>query len=227
MLSEHGFFCSNIECRASLSTPSLAVQLDLQLRNFISKFYEAWLVCDEPTCGNRTRMMSVYGKKCLVSGCRGAMHFEVSRYCCRRAHPRLTRSLSQYSDAKLYDQLLYIDTLFDIERALTKVAGGSQQGPSRFRPCLPSSPRSPLSVRRFRPIPRRSEPPRPRAVAQGRDEAPREERPSLGIDGVALLVHEGSVALSSVSCPLLVVYPRFLLLLASLVVDSSACKRCI
>lgn len=80
MLSDHGFFCGNIECQASLPTPSLAVQLDLQLRGFISRFYEAWLVCDEPTCGNRTRMMSVYGKKCLVSGCRGAMHFEVSRF---------------------------------------------------------------------------------------------------------------------------------------------------
>ncbi|BGP09423.1 DNA-directed DNA polymerase alpha catalytic subunit pol1 [Rhodotorula toruloides] len=114
MLSDHGFFCGNIECQASLPTPSLAVQLDLQLRGFISRFYEAWLVCDEPTCGNRTRMMSVYGKKCLVSGCRGAMHFE-------------------YSDAKLYDQLLYIDTLFDIERALNKVAGGAQQGPVQTR----------------------------------------------------------------------------------------------
>ncbi|BGO92070.1 DNA-directed DNA polymerase alpha catalytic subunit pol1 [Rhodotorula toruloides] len=73
MLSEHGFFCGNID-----------------------KIYEAWLVCDEPTCRNRTRIMSVYGKECLASGCHGAMHFE-------------------YSDA-VYQQLLYPDTLFDIER---------------------------------------------------------------------------------------------------------------
>lgn len=78
MLSEHGFFCCNNECMAPLPLASVAVQLDVQLRRFIGKFYEAWLVCDESTCGNRTRMMSVYGKKCLVAGCRGAMHAEVS-----------------------------------------------------------------------------------------------------------------------------------------------------
>lgn len=77
MLSEHGFFCGNIDCMSPLSIASVAVQLDLQLRRFIAKLYEAWLVCDESTCGNRTRMMSVYGKRCLVAGCRGAMHPEV------------------------------------------------------------------------------------------------------------------------------------------------------
>ncbi|GAA5918206.1 hypothetical protein JCM8208_006171, partial [Rhodotorula glutinis] len=114
LISEHGFFCANIECQAPLGTPSMAIQLDLQLRSFIAKFYEAWLTCDESTCGNRTCMMSVYGKKCLVAGCRGAMHLE-------------------YSDSKLYDQLLYFDTLFDIEKAALKVAGGAEQEPLQVR----------------------------------------------------------------------------------------------
>ncbi|BGP49603.1 DNA-directed DNA polymerase alpha catalytic subunit pol1 [Rhodotorula kratochvilovae] len=114
MLSKDGFFCGNIECQAPLSVPSIAVQIDIQLRSFIGKFYEAWLTCDESTCGNRTRMMSVYGKKCLVAGCRGAMHLE-------------------YSDSKLYDQLLYFDTLFDIEKAVAKVAGGAEQEPLQAR----------------------------------------------------------------------------------------------
>ncbi|BGP59681.1 DNA-directed DNA polymerase alpha catalytic subunit pol1 [Rhodotorula toruloides] len=69
MLSEHGFFCGNVECRDFIPTPSLAVQLDLKLCGVISKFY--------------------------------------------------------YADAKLYDQLLYIDTSSNIERALGKVAGGA------------------------------------------------------------------------------------------------------
>ncbi|GAA6009942.1 DNA-directed DNA polymerase alpha catalytic subunit POL1 [Rhodotorula paludigena] len=114
LLTEHGFFCSNIECQAPLSTASLATQLDIQLRAFVTKFYQAWMVCDETTCGNRTRMMSVYGKRCLVAGCRGAMHFE-------------------YSDAKLYDQLLYFDSLFDAEKALAKVAGTGQHEVVRNR----------------------------------------------------------------------------------------------
>ncbi|GAA5986163.1 hypothetical protein JCM11641_004732 [Rhodosporidiobolus odoratus] len=108
LLSKNGLFCSNIECQSPLSAPSLAIQLDLQIRAFIAKFYEAWMVCDEQTCGNRTRMMSVYGKKCLIAGCRGGMHFE-------------------YSDAKLYDQLLYFDTILDSEKALLKAAGTPQQ----------------------------------------------------------------------------------------------------
>ncbi|GAA6028504.1 hypothetical protein JCM8097_007252 [Rhodosporidiobolus ruineniae] len=116
LLSKNGIFCGNIECQNPLSIPSLAVQLDLQIRCFITKFYEAWLVCDEQTCSNRTRMMSVYGKKCLIGGCRGAMHFE-------------------YSDSKLYDQILYFDTLLDTEKALLKAAGTPQQGKS----CLSSN----------------------------------------------------------------------------------------
>ncbi|GAA5981594.1 hypothetical protein JCM5350_008038 [Sporobolomyces pararoseus] len=108
VLNSIGMSCGSIDCQQPLSIPSVAVQLDLQIRSFIGKFYEAWLVCDESTCGNRTRMMSVYGKRCLAPQCRGAMHFE-------------------YSDSKLYDQLLYFDYLFDVEKARTKVAGGADQ----------------------------------------------------------------------------------------------------
>lgn len=77
VMNSIGMFCGSIDCQQPLSIPSVAIQLDLQIRAFISKFYEAWLVCDESTCGNRTRMMSVYGKRCLVPQCRGSMHFEV------------------------------------------------------------------------------------------------------------------------------------------------------
>ena len=79
VISKSGMFCGNLDCQQPLSIPSLAIQLDLQIRSFITKFYEAWLVCDESTCSNRTRMMSVYGKRCLQPQCRGAMHFEVCR----------------------------------------------------------------------------------------------------------------------------------------------------
>ncbi|KAK4050302.1 DNA-directed DNA polymerase alpha catalytic subunit pol1 [Microbotryomycetes sp. JL201] len=102
MISKSGFFCTNMECLEPLSVPSMAVQLDLQIRSFISKFYEGWIVCDEPTCGNRTRMMSVYGRVCLVPNCKGQVHFE-------------------YNDNHLYTQLLYFDTLFDVGRIRGKL----------------------------------------------------------------------------------------------------------
>lgn len=80
LLTSGGIRCSNSDCFQPLSIPSLAVQLDLQIRSHISKFYEGWLVCDDQSCGNRTRMMSVYGKRCLVASCRGKMHYEVRRF---------------------------------------------------------------------------------------------------------------------------------------------------
>lgn len=43
----------------------------------------------------------------------------------------LTRAFIQYSDSKLYDQLLYFDTLFDMDRAIAKVAGTAKQGAPR------------------------------------------------------------------------------------------------
>ncbi|KAG5220024.1 DNA-directed DNA polymerase alpha catalytic [Salix suchowensis] len=64
-------------CSFAFSIPSLLCQLEHQIRTHISKYYEGWLVCDDPTCDNRTRMMSVYGKRCLRSGCRGNVGFEV------------------------------------------------------------------------------------------------------------------------------------------------------
>jgi hypothetical protein len=27
--------------------------------------YEGWTICDDPTCGHRTRIMSVYSRRCL------------------------------------------------------------------------------------------------------------------------------------------------------------------
>ncbi|KAK4052007.1 DNA-directed DNA polymerase alpha catalytic subunit pol1 [Microbotryomycetes sp. JL221] len=108
-LTKSGMFCTNIECLEPLSVASVAVQLDLQIRQHVSKFYEGWIVCDEPTCGNRTRMMSVYGRVCLMPGCKGQVQFE-------------------YSDGQLYAQLLYFDTLFDVERVRSKLfANGSPE----------------------------------------------------------------------------------------------------
>ncbi|KDQ26754.1 hypothetical protein PLEOSDRAFT_1105655 [Pleurotus ostreatus PC15] len=86
-------------CSFTFSIPSLLCQLEHQIRAHISKYYEGWLVCDDPTCDNRTRMMSVYGKRCLRSGCRGNVGFE-------------------YSDAALYNQLRYYAFLFDSKKAL-------------------------------------------------------------------------------------------------------------
>lgn len=91
-------------CQATLSTASLQAQLEAQLREHIGRYYEHWMVCDDPTCGNRTRSMGVYGRRCLRQGCRGTVTFE-------------------YSDAQLYNQLKYYSYLFSMEAALKAAAG--------------------------------------------------------------------------------------------------------
>ena len=48
--------------------------------------------------------MNVYGKRCLMSGCRGQM-------------------VQEYNDKMLYNQLLYYDILFDIDKAKKKASG--------------------------------------------------------------------------------------------------------
>lgn len=74
---EYGFSC--LSCHKIFPIKSVYVQISMAIRNFIKKYYEGWLVCDDATCGNRTRMMSVFGRRCLVEGCHGAVVREVNK----------------------------------------------------------------------------------------------------------------------------------------------------
>ncbi|KAI0793848.1 DNA polymerase alpha catalytic subunit [Fomes fomentarius] len=96
------------QCHAAVGMASVQTQLEVQIREHIAKYYENWTVCDDSTCGNRTRMMGVYGRRCLRPGCRGSVTFE-------------------YSDAQLYNQLRYYMSLFDIDKA-HDVASGALKG---------------------------------------------------------------------------------------------------
>jgi hypothetical protein len=53
------------------------MQLETQIREHISKYYEGWTVCEDQTCGQRTRKMGVWGRRCLRQGCKGKVAFEV------------------------------------------------------------------------------------------------------------------------------------------------------
>jgi DNA polymerase alpha subunit A len=113
LITSTGIFCANFECSQPIATACISLQLELQIRSFITQFYEGWLVCDDAACENRTRMMSVYGKRCLAAPCRGQMHYE-------------------YSDGKLYNQLLYFDGLFNSDSAKARVLGTSRFGMIQF-----------------------------------------------------------------------------------------------
>ena len=107
-------------CSKSISPGSLQTQLEVQIREHIARYYEGWTVCDDPTCNYSTRMMGVYGRRCLRSGCRGRVAFKVTQlqsYAFRNYHwPKY-----QYSDTQLYNQLLYFMSLFDGSKALSTI----------------------------------------------------------------------------------------------------------
>ncbi|KAJ9107960.1 hypothetical protein QFC20_003645 [Naganishia adeliensis] len=102
-IQNEGISCT---CGQLQSTGSVSVQVELQLRAHISKYYEAVLCCSD--CGEKTRSMSVYGKRCISRpNCRGEMRV-------------------QYTDSQLYNQLLYYAYLFDVEKAISATRGTSK-----------------------------------------------------------------------------------------------------
>jgi DNA polymerase alpha subunit A len=106
MITPTGLICTNTDCGQTFSTISIVSQLECQIRAQTGLYYEGWLVCDDPQCNNRTRQMSVYGHRCLgplgkAEGCLGKMSYE-------------------YSEKRLYNQLLYFASLWDVEKAKTR-----------------------------------------------------------------------------------------------------------
>lgn len=103
-----GIVCPAEICKRVFSTITVVAQLEHAIRLQTSKYYSAWLVCDESLCGNRTRQMSVYGQRCLgperrAMDCRGKMSYEMT-------------------EKALYNQLLYFRGLWDVEVVGKKTA---------------------------------------------------------------------------------------------------------
>ncbi|XP_058147839.1 DNA polymerase alpha catalytic subunit [Dasypus novemcinctus] len=99
--------CSNINCKASplTFTVQLSNKLIMDIRGYIKKYYDGWLICEEPTCHNRTRHLPLQfsrnGPLCQV---------------CLKATLR-----PEYSDKALYTQLCFYRYIFDMDCALEKL----------------------------------------------------------------------------------------------------------
>lgn len=105
-ITPQGIACGS--CSAPLSNLSVVAQVEHAVRAATARYYEAWLVCDDPQCGARTRQMSVYGTRCLgprglASGCLGRMRYA-------------------YGERDAYNQLAYLASLWDVEKARTKAS---------------------------------------------------------------------------------------------------------
>lgn len=128
-VSKNGILCSNVSCGQTLSILSIVTQLETQIRAQTSRYYDGYLVCDDPSCGARTRQMSVYGHRCLGprglgQGCLGRMSWETG-------------------ERAIYNQLLYYQSLFDVEKAKARAKGDvtekvkvlAEQNRERFGTC--------------------------------------------------------------------------------------------
>lgn len=107
MCTAHGIVCPNQACQKPFSVLTIVAQVENQIREQTSRYYEGWLVCDDSSCGNRTRQISVYGHRCL--GPRG------------RAEGCLGRMSYEYTEKEIYNQLLYFAGLWDVEKAKASI----------------------------------------------------------------------------------------------------------
>ncbi|XP_064455746.1 DNA polymerase alpha catalytic subunit-like [Ornithodoros turicata] len=92
------------ECKIPLQNylAALCNQLTLFIRSTIKKYYMGWLVCEDTTCGHRTRRVPM-------------KFYQASPLCaaCERAVLRL-----EFGDFKMYQQLMYFKKLFSFERGV-------------------------------------------------------------------------------------------------------------
>lgn len=107
-LTPQGIVCPDPSCNTPMKNLTVVAQLDHAIRIHTSLYYDAWLVCDDISCGIRTRSLSVYGHRCL--GPQG------------RANRCLGRMGYQYGERALYNQLLYFRGLWDVEKGKNAIA---------------------------------------------------------------------------------------------------------
>ncbi|KAJ4993926.1 DNA polymerase [Stagonosporopsis vannaccii] len=101
-LAHTGIICANTECGTTLPTVSIVAQLESQIRQLLASYYEGVVVCDDPACAQHTRSLSVYGSRCLgpkglAKDCLGRMRWKIG-------------------EKDVWNQLLYFQALFDVER---------------------------------------------------------------------------------------------------------------
>lgn len=99
-ITSNGLACSN--CDTSWGIPFVAMQLEAMIRKHIDRYYQAWVTCTDVSCGTKTRLQAINARRCLVPGCKGKV-------------------VVQYGDKALYDQLCYLESLFDGDRCLDRL----------------------------------------------------------------------------------------------------------
>ena len=76
-LIENGYRCN--KCSTMLELETIEKALRRKILQFIRRYGQFWLICDDSMCLRRTRAQSVLGSACLNPGCSGTMNYEVRR----------------------------------------------------------------------------------------------------------------------------------------------------
>lgn len=88
---------------------AMRLQLHQLFRKCMARYTDGWLVCTEEMCQQRTRNVlcdAECGLRCAVAGCTGQLRVE-------------------YTSRQLYEQLLYMQMLFDFGEAARKLAAAN------------------------------------------------------------------------------------------------------
>ena len=95
-------FCANHECQMAPHRYLAAIRngLVLATRKCISRFYENWMVCDDPHCNSNSRRL---------------VHVEMNTrpvcFACKQG-----AMIRQYTETDLYTQLCYFQYMFDLSK---------------------------------------------------------------------------------------------------------------
>lgn len=114
-----GLVCPSESCGAPIPHLTAVCLVDRACRTAAATYYEGWTCCEDAACpaGGRTRQVGVLGNRCLggvrwpkvgATDCGGKVRYEVS-------------------EKAAYTQLLYLSTLFDVDRARARAKETSSQ----------------------------------------------------------------------------------------------------
>uniref|UniRef100_A0A674HWU5 DNA polymerase n=1 Tax=Terrapene triunguis TaxID=2587831 RepID=A0A674HWU5_9SAUR len=106
--------CSKKECDESPFNYMIQMnnKLLLDIRRYLKSYYNSWLICEEPTCQNRTRRLP--------------LSFSQNGALCQACKKAILRP--EYSDKALYTQLCFYRYIFDVDYAMEKVITDQEKG---------------------------------------------------------------------------------------------------
>ena len=90
--------------------------IDVLARKHISRYYAGWLVCEDPGCTGRTRLMPLQFQRAfpVCPTCRSVVIDVISLLIITIL--RVSSMYKEYSDDQLYTQLSYLDYLLDCQK---------------------------------------------------------------------------------------------------------------